>query len=207
MTDVVQPNSHVTLQYVLRSREGEILDASAGEGGEPIRYVQGYGMVVPGLEAAVAGMRVGERKKVALTAEEGYGPHDEELVLEIDRSEFPDPDAVELGDEFIAESPDGEHVAMRVVEVKDDVVIVDANHPLAGMAIEYEIEVEGLRQATDEEIAEAAAALDDAVGHVHGPDCDHDHDHDHDHEGDPAAGAQGGDLVPLGKKPNPGTVH
>ena len=193
MADVVQPNTHVTLTYVLRSDAGEVLDASTAEGGEPIRYVQGYGMVVPGLEAAVAGMKKGERKTVKLTAEEGYGTHDEELVLEIDKTEFPDPDAIAPGDEFVAESPDGDQVAMRVIEVKEDVVVVDANHPLAGMAIEYEVEVSELREATAEEIETAAAELEEARGHVHGPDCDHSHEED---------------VVPLGRKPGgDSTVH
>jgi FKBP-type peptidyl-prolyl cis-trans isomerase SlyD len=203
MSDVVQANSHVTLGYVLRSGDGEVLDASSGEGGEPIRYVQGYGMIVPGLEAAVAGMRVGDKKTVKLTAEQGYGTHDDELVLEIDRSEFPEPAAVTIGDEFVAESPDGDQVAMRVVEVHDASVVVDANHPLAGLAIEYDIEVEELRDATEEEIAAAAAELEEAHAHVHGPDCDHDHDHDHAHEK-----TNESDLVSLGRKPKTGSaVH
>ncbi|HEY6461604.1 MAG TPA: FKBP-type peptidyl-prolyl cis-trans isomerase, partial [Polyangiaceae bacterium] len=131
----IQPNAHVTLDYELRDDEGELIDASAAEDGEPIEYVHGYGMLVPGLEAALVGLRVGDERDIVVPAEAGYGERDESLVLEVDRSEFPDPKAIAPGDEFVAESPDGDEMAMNVVEVKDDVVVVDANHPLAGMTL------------------------------------------------------------------------
>ena len=181
MADVtIQANTFVTLEYELRSAEpdgdGELIDASDGEGGEPIRYVHGYGMLVPGLEAALAGMSAGEEREVLVPAEAAYGERDDDLVLDVERSEFPDPAAVAVGDDFVAESPDGEEVAMTVIEVKGDVVVVDANHPLAGIALRYRVRVKEVRPATDEEVANAAADLDHAHEHVHGPDCDHDHE-------------------------------
>jgi FKBP-type peptidyl-prolyl cis-trans isomerase SlyD len=172
----IQPNTHVTLDYELRDDEGDLLDASQGDDGEPIRYVHGYGMLVPGLEAALAGLRAGDQREVVVPAEAGYGEYDEELVLEIDRGDFPDPKGVKVGDEFVAESPDGDEVAMSVLEVKDDVVVVDANHPLAGMTLRYQVKVVDVRPATDDEIQRAAADLDEAHEHVHGPDCDHSHE-------------------------------
>jgi FKBP-type peptidyl-prolyl cis-trans isomerase SlyD len=173
----IQPNLHVTLDYELKGDDGELLDASEGEGGEPIRYVHGYGMLVPGLEAALVGLHAGDEREIVVPAEAGYGERDETLVLEIERSEFPDPAAVEEGDEFVAESPDGDEIAMNVIEVKGDLVIVDANHPLAGQTLHYKVKVREVRPATDEEVERAAADLDEAHEHVHGPDCDHDHDH------------------------------
>jgi FKBP-type peptidyl-prolyl cis-trans isomerase SlyD len=172
----IQPNTHVVLDYELRDDEGDLLDASEAEGGQPIEYIHGYGMIVPGLESALAGLKAGDEREVIVPAEAGYGEYDESLVLQIDRAEFPDPKEVEVGDEFIAESPDGEEIAMNVVEVRDDVVVVDANHPLAGMTLRYHVKVRGVRQATDAEIEQAAADLDEAHAHVHGPDCDHDHE-------------------------------
>jgi FKBP-type peptidyl-prolyl cis-trans isomerase SlyD len=170
---VVQPNSHVTVEYVLTDDEGEVLDASTAEDGEPIEYVHGYGMLVPGLEAALVGLKAGDKKKITVGAEEGYGERDEELMLEIDRTEFPD--TVQPGDEFVATSPEGEEVVLHVIEVNEDIVLVDANHPLAGMTLHYEIEVKAIRAATESEIEEAGKALDEAHEHVHGPDCDHEH--------------------------------
>lgn len=172
----IQPNAHVTLDYELRDDEGELIDASAAEDGEPIEYVHGYGMLVPGLEAALVGLRVGDERDIVVPAEAGYGERDESLVLEVDRSEFPDPKAIAPGDEFVAESPDGDEMAMNVVEVKDDVVVVDANHPLAGMTLRYSVKVRDVREATEDEIQQAASDLDEAHEHVHGPDCDHSHE-------------------------------
>jgi FKBP-type peptidyl-prolyl cis-trans isomerase SlyD len=183
----IQPNAHVTLDYELRDEEGDMLEASEGEGGEPIRYVHGYGMLVPGLEAALVGLHTGDERDVVVPAEAGYGEYDDDLLLELDRSELPDPKGVAVGDEFVAESPDGDEIAMSVVEVRDDLVLVDANHPLAGMTLKYHVTVRDIRPATDDEIQQAAAQLDEAHEHVHGADCDHDHDHEH-------------EAVPLGKR-------
>jgi FKBP-type peptidyl-prolyl cis-trans isomerase SlyD len=172
----IQPNTHVTLDYELRDDDGDLVDASEADGGEPIRYVHGYGMVVPGLEVALVGLKIGDERDVVVPAEAGYGDYDEGLVLEVDRGEFPDPKAVCVGDELVAESSDGDEFTLSVVEVRDDVVVVDANHPLAGMALRYHVKVRDVRLATDEEIGRAAADLDEAHEHVHGPDCDHTHE-------------------------------
>ncbi len=173
----IEPNSHVTLAYELRDEDGDLIDASSEKGGEPISYVHGYAMIVPGLEAALAGLAVGDERDVVIPAEAGYGEYDEDLVMEVDRSEFPNPAAVAEGDEFVAEAPDGGEVELSVVEVHDDHVLVDANHPLAGVALRYHVHVQAIRQATEAEIAKAAADLDEAHAHVHGPDCDHTHEH------------------------------
>ena len=177
--EAIQQNAHVLLEYTLKNPEGEVLDSSDAEDSEPIAYVHGYGMLVPGLEAAVVGMKLGEEKDVVVAAEDAFGEHDEELVLEVDRTDFPKPEKVEVGDEFLAESPDGDEIPMRVLEVKADSVIVDANHPLAGVTLHYKVKVTEIRQATDEEIEEATSELE-------GGGCDdptHDHSHDHGHEG------------------------
>jgi FKBP-type peptidyl-prolyl cis-trans isomerase SlyD len=174
---IIEPNKYVTVDYELRDGDGELVDASEADGGEPIRYVHGYGMLVPGLEAALAGLRAGDEREVVVPAEAGYGEYDDRLVLEVDRSEVPDSKAVQVGDELVAESPDGDELTMSVVEVRDEVLVVDANHPLAGVTLRYNVKVREVREATEQEIEEAAADLDEAHEHVHGPDCDHDHDH------------------------------
>lgn len=160
--DSIQPNARVVLEYELRDENGETLDASSQEGGEPIVYVHGYGMIVPGLEAGIVGLKVGDEKEVVVAPDEGFGEHDEELVLEVDRAELPRPKDVKIGDEMVAESPEGEEAIMRVVEVKDDAVVVDANHPLAGKTLRYKVKVREIREGTEAEIAEAARAFDEA---------------------------------------------
>ena len=173
----IQPNTHVTIDYELRGDGPDVLDASEGEGGEPMVYVHGYGMLVPGLEAALSGLKAGDEREVMVPPEAGYGVRDETLVLRIAKSELPEDGKVEVGDELVAESPDGEEIDMTVVEIDGDEVVVDANHPLAGMTLRYKVKVREVRPATDDEIEQAAADLDDAHEHVHGPDCDH-HHHD-----------------------------
>lgn len=177
MTDlVIAPNAHAVLDYELRDDDGDLVDASEADGGEPIRYVHGYGMLVPGLESALAGMRAGDERDVVVPADAGYGEYDDELVIEVDRTEVPNPTQVSVGDELVAESPDGDELTLTVIDVRDDTVIVDANHPLAGMTLRYHVKVREVRLATDEEIAHAAADLDEAYEHSHGPDCDHSHE-------------------------------
>jgi FKBP-type peptidyl-prolyl cis-trans isomerase SlyD len=204
----IQPNARVVLEYTLKDDKGEVLDSSDAEDGEPITYVHGYGMLVPGLEAALVGLEVGAAKDVTVSPEEGFGERDDELVLEIDRTDFPEPKSVKVGDEVVAESPDGDEVPMRVVEVKDETVIVDANHPLAGVTLRYAVKVKEIAAASEEEIAEAAAGFEEAgYGGCDDPTHDHSHDghghdHAHPHEHGGTSGKTG-DLVQLtSKKPS-----
>jgi FKBP-type peptidyl-prolyl cis-trans isomerase SlyD len=169
---VIQPNTHVTLDYELYGEEGELLDASESDEPHPIRYVHGYGMLVPGLEGALAGLREGDLREIIVPADSAYGEYDESLLVEVPRGELPD-SRVEVGDEILAESPDGEEIVMSIVGVRDDCVVADANHPLAGKTLRYMVTIREIRPATNEEIDRAAADLDDAREHVHGPDCEH----------------------------------
>ncbi len=174
ITMIIEPNTFVTLDYTLHDDEGNLLDASEMEGGASLEYVQGYGMIVPGLEAAVAGLCIGDEKEIVLEAADAYGEYDEDGVQQMNRNLFPL--NVSVGDSFVAESPDGDEIEMEVVGIEGDLVWADANHPLAGMKLHYQVKVRDVRDATDEEIEDAASLLDEAHEHVHGPDCDHDHE-------------------------------
>jgi FKBP-type peptidyl-prolyl cis-trans isomerase SlyD len=165
----IEPNALVVLDYTLRLGDGTVLDASAVEGGEPMVYVQGYGMIVPGLERALEGLHAGDRKDVVVPPEEGYGERDEELVLEVDRAEMPRPLEVAVGDEIVAESDEGEEAVLRVVEVEGDAVVLDGNHPLAGETLHYAAFVREVRPATEEEIARAAAGFEQLQDEVEPP--------------------------------------
>jgi FKBP-type peptidyl-prolyl cis-trans isomerase SlyD len=154
--EVIGPNACAVIEFVLSDDEGEEIDRSDPEG---VTYVHGYGMLVPGLEAGLSGMRAGERKRIPVTSEEGFGDRDEELVMELARDELPNPKAVEVGDEVVAESPEGDEAVLRVVEVLADAVIVDGNHPLAGVGLVYDVMVRSVRAATVDEIEAAAREL------------------------------------------------
>ena len=196
--DKIEANSFVALECTLRDEAGDPIDGDGGED-DLVEYVHGYGMLVPGLETALLGLGEGDAREIYVPPASGYGERDEELVMEVDRSDFPHPEDVAEGDEFVAESPDGESQAMRVVEVRPDSVIVDANHPLAGMALRYFVKVRLVRPATDEEIEKAARELSEAEeegDHACGEACDHDH-------GSNERNGQASELITLGKRKGP----
>jgi FKBP-type peptidyl-prolyl cis-trans isomerase SlyD len=201
----IEPNSFVSLECKLRDEAGEPLEGDDGSE-DQVEYVHGYGMLVPGLETALFGLKAGDAREVLVLPASGYGDRDEELMMEVDRSEFPDPEKVTKGDEFVAEFPDGENQAMLVVEVREDSVIVDANHPLAGKTLRYFVKVKLVRPATEEEIEQAARELEESEegGHLCGPACSHEDDHEgHDHEGHDHANGEsshGAELITLGRR-------
>lgn len=158
----IEPNTHVVLDYVLYDSDDDLLDASDADDGEPIVYVHGYGMLVPGLEKALVGLTEGDRKDIVVSPEEGFGERDEQLVFEIGRGELPRPELVEVGDEFIAAARTGEEAVMRVVDVTTDAVVLDGNHPLAGETLRYSVVVREVRPATEEEILVAATAFEES---------------------------------------------
>lgn len=155
----IGPNTYATVSYRLSDAAGALLEDS--EKGEPITYVHGYGMLVPGLEAGLVGMAAGERKLIVVAPEEGFGVRDEELVFSISRSQLPATDTIEAGDFIVAEDSDGDEADLRVVAVHDDHVVVDANHELAGKTLHFAVEVQSVRQATEAEVAAAASGADD----------------------------------------------
>jgi FKBP-type peptidyl-prolyl cis-trans isomerase SlyD len=129
-------------------------------------------MLVPGLEARLDGLYQGDEKELVVPAAEAYGDHDDELVYEIDRAEI-DGD-VDEGDEIVLEDEEGDQATVYVVEVNGDTVVVDGNHPLAGLDLRYQVKVREVRAATEDELRRAAEALESIAPHVHGPECAHD---------------------------------
>jgi FKBP-type peptidyl-prolyl cis-trans isomerase SlyD len=156
-------NTAVWLQYTLRDDAGEVLDAS--EHDEPLVYIHGQGDIVPGLEKALQGKAVGSKFNVSVSPEEGYGAREDGKVQSVPRSAFEDDIELEPGMQFQAQGPEGVDI-VTVVEVSGDDVTIDANHPLAGKQLHFEIEVVNVRAATAEELEH---------GHVHGEGGHHHH--------------------------------
>ncbi len=179
----IGPDAHVTLTYVLFDEDGDTADRATAA--EPLRYIHGYAQIIPGLERGLVGMRAGESREISVPPDDAFGHHDEDGVFEVEKADFEGSEDVALGDEFVAQGPDGNTMAMRVVEVLPDAFVVDTNHPLAGQTVKFKVEVSEVRAATEEEIANAQQDLEQraaAAQHDHeGGCCDHDHDHDHDH--------------------------
>ena len=154
----------VRLDYTLKNAQGDVIDTS--EGAEPLTYLHGAQQIVPGLEKELTGLSAGDAKDVVVQPEEGYGMPDPEGVFGVPRSAFPADAKLSVGDSFIGEDDEGQALPVRVVELKDDVVIVDANHPLAGETLFFHVDVREVRDATDEELEH---------GHSHGPGGGHEH--------------------------------
>lgn len=155
MSAVIGPGMFVRIHYTLRDSRGNVLESTQGE--EPHGLVWGTGAVVPGLEMGLEGARVGEVLTVTVPPEDAYGLRNDSDLFEVDLEEFPDPANVVVGQEFSAEGDDGTTLAMRVVEVHDDHALVDANHPLAGETLNFQVRVVEVRTATDDEKLAAEA--------------------------------------------------
>ncbi|EGV52249.1 FKBP-type peptidyl-prolyl cis-trans isomerase [endosymbiont of Riftia pachyptila (vent Ph05)] len=134
-----QNGDSVKIHYTGTLDDGTQFDSSEGQ--EPLEFQIGSGMVIPGFDSAVSGMSIGEKKSVRIPAEEAYGERDDELVHNVPRDALPDDMEVEVGMPLQAQSPDGQVVQMTVVEMDDSSIRVDANHPLAGQALTFAIEL------------------------------------------------------------------
>jgi len=160
----VEKNKVVSIHYKLTDPRGQVLDSSQGR--EPMAYLHGVGQIIPGLEKALDGRQVGEKLTVTVEPAEAYGAHDEQMVRTVMRSKFGRDARIEVGMQFQAQSPGGGQGVVRVVGVEGDVITVDGNHPLAGVPLTFEVSIEAVRDATQEELEH---------GHAHGPDGHHHH--------------------------------
>lgn len=135
----IQDGKWVRIDYTLTDDAGDVIDTS--EGREPLVYLQGGQQIVPGLERELAGMSAGENKKVVVAPADGYGTYDPNGVFAVPRSALPPGAKVEVGETMLGEGDEGETIVMRVVELKEDVLVVDANHPLAGQTLHFDVTV------------------------------------------------------------------
>ncbi len=151
----VEKNKVVSFDYTLHDDQGQVLDTS--QGGQPVSYLHGFGGIIPGLENAMTGKSAGDEFKAIIPPEQAYGPHNPKMVQPVPRKNFSGADKIEPGMTFNAQTPQGPR-AVRVAAVTPDTVTVDANHPLAGATLHFDIKITALRDATPQEIEH---------GHVH----------------------------------------
>ncbi|MEY3288255.1 MAG: hypothetical protein RLZZ419_497 [Pseudomonadota bacterium] len=157
----VADNMAVSIHYTLTNDEGEVLDSSIGE--EVLVYLQGSGNIVPGLENALVGKVVGDKFTVRITPEDAYGELMDDMVQVLSREMFEGIDNIEVGMQFHADVSSGPGV-VTVVNIEGDEITIDGNHPLAGVALNFDVEVIDVRPATEEEATH---------GHIHGAGCHH----------------------------------
>lgn len=155
----VAKDAVVTMSYLLTNSKGEELDRS--QPGEPLVYLHGVGQIVPGLERQLEGLTSGDKRdKLVVPPAEAYGEMRPDLQISVGRDQFPKDAELEPGMRFWAHTPEGQRHPFTVVAVKGDQVEIDGNHPLAGETLHFNIEIESVRQATEEELQH---------GHAHGP--------------------------------------
>lgn len=152
----IAKNTVVSIHYTLRDDQGNVLDSS--EGKDPLLYIQGIGNLIPGMEEGLEGKLKGDKLDIKVTPEKGYGTRNDSLIQKVPRTAFGDQE-VRPGMQFQAQTSNGAQI-VTITEVGLESVTVDGNHPLAGVGLNFAVEVMDVRQATEDEISH---------GHVHGP--------------------------------------
>lgn len=149
----------ISFHYTLTNTAGEVIDTSR-DSKDAFSYLEGAGQIIPGLERALALLSAGDTRKIEVEAVDAYGEHDKNLIVEVPKTKLPNSDQLAIDDQFQASGPNGEILMFRVIEIAGDQVKLDGNHPLAGQKLIFDVEMMGVRNATNEELAH---------GHVHGP--------------------------------------
>jgi len=141
----------VTFHYALVNAEGVVLDGSRGA--EPLPYLHGHNNIVPGLERAMDGHVVGDKFKVNVSPSEGYGLRDEDKVSLVERASFADFAALDVGMMYQMEDENGDTQLVSITQIDDNDVTVDANHPFAGLELNFDVEIMDIREATEDELS------------------------------------------------------
>ncbi len=140
----------VAFHYKLTNSEGEQLDSSEGQ--DPLKYLHGASNIVPGLEKELEGKKAGDKLKVEVQPDEGYGQVNPQLVQKVPHSAFEGAPEIKAGMQFQAQGPDGQVQLITVSEVSGEEVTVDGNHPLAGQTLHFDVTIEEVREASKEEL-------------------------------------------------------
>jgi FKBP-type peptidyl-prolyl cis-trans isomerase SlyD len=152
----ISENKVATIHYTLTNDENEVLDTSINS--KPLSYIQGHQNIIPGLEKALAGKSAGNKLTVKVSPEEGYGVKNETLIQSVPKEMFGDLGDIQIGMQFQVNTGDGGILLVTATEITDSHVVVDGNHPLAGMNLTFEVEILEVRDASEEELSH---------GHLH----------------------------------------
>jgi FKBP-type peptidyl-prolyl cis-trans isomerase SlyD len=147
----------VTIDYTLTDDQGEVIESNVG--GQSLAYLHGVGALIPGLEEALEGHRQGDTVEVTVPPEKAYGPRSDDMIQRVPKERFNTDRELEIGMQFQARSEHGMQI-LTIKGIEGDQVTVDANHPLAGQTLRFEVAIREVREATEEERTH---------GHVHGP--------------------------------------
>lgn len=134
-----QSGDTVTIHYTGTLEDGTTFDSSVGH--DPLEFIIGSGQVIPGFEEAVMGMTCGEKKKVTIPVDKAYGKRNEEMVIQAPRNQVPPDIDPEVGQQLQMGGPNGETIIVRIIEVTDEHITLDANPPLAGKDLTFDLEL------------------------------------------------------------------
>ena len=135
---MIKKGSVVSFEYVLSDEGGGVLESNQGE--SPVTYTQGQGQIIPGLEKGMLGMETNEERELRIGPEDAYGVANPDYFQEVQKSQLP-PESLEVGATLHARGPQGEEFPLRIHEIRDDSVVLDLNHPLAGKTLNFHIKV------------------------------------------------------------------
>ena len=139
----VTEGKNVSLEYTLTLDDKSVVESNVGK--QPLTYTHGTRQIIPGLEKALEGLAVGDTKEVMVAPADGYGEKDPEAMQEVQKKLIP-PDALVVGSRLQGQAPDGHMVYPRVAEIKDDTVVLDFNHPLAGKTLHFDVKILDIKQ-------------------------------------------------------------
>tara|TARA_B100000809_G_scaffold97161_1_gene95683 strand:- start:5644 stop:6090 length:447 start_codon:yes stop_codon:yes gene_type:complete len=139
----VKENNTVKVNYTGKLSNGQIFDSS--EGKEPLEFTLGQGQLIPGFEKGLIDMKLKEKKTITIDKEEAYGKINTDLIQEVNKNELPKDMTPEVGMGLVSKSPDGQEMNLRVLEVKEESIVIDGNHPLAGKDLIFDLEVVAIK--------------------------------------------------------------
>lgn len=153
---IVEETNIVEINYMLKNDQGELLDSSEQSGA--LTFMQGQGEIFPRLDAEIAGKQLGEVFDVVIAPEDAYGAYDESMVRAVPKSYFGSSvEEIQVGSVLQIEAQRDQPVMMKAVEINDDTIILDANHPMAGQALHFNVEILSVRDATPDELSRGSA--------------------------------------------------
>ncbi len=142
----VSTGKQVSIEYTLTLEDKTVVDSNVE--GKPLIFIQGSHNIIPGLESALDGMKTGDSKQVTVTPENAYGAVDDDAVSEIEKAHIPE-DSLKVGAVLQGQSPDGRVIIARVVEIGEETVLLDYNHPLAGKTLNFDVKILAVKNAPD----------------------------------------------------------
>ncbi len=151
---IVERNKVVTMQYSLTSTTGVVIREAAGA---PVSYLHGSGELFPKLERELEAHRIGDIVSTRLLPDDAFGKRNPELLQEVPLDAFPPGECIEVGGQVVGTAEDGTEIAFLVTNIKDGIAHLDGNHPLAGHSLVFEVEIQDIRDATDDEIRQGKA--------------------------------------------------